>query len=270
MAGFLILLTVIMVFLWIIIKAQLISDFQQTVRKDVTLEGYPVEGLEKRELQEYIQEMALQIDRLPGNAYLDRETGEMVAEMLGWQVDKTVTAERVWNAPSGEMVLLEIIQLDPELTVEHFTRIHEEIGAFHTWIGGGGGRATNIILATASLNNYIMFPGDVFSFNKANGPRTAERGYQPAPIIVGNAVVPGIGGGVCQVSSTLYNAVLQAGLEVVERYPHSQPVGYVPPGKDATISDYLDFKFRNNTDSMIMLKTATWGGRIDVRIIKEK
>ncbi|HHX77032.1 MAG TPA: VanW family protein, partial [Firmicutes bacterium] len=66
---------------------------------------------------------------------------------------------------------------------------------------------------------------------------------------------PGIGGGVCQVSTTLFNAVDRAGLEIVERYRHSQPIDYVPLGRDATISDYLDFKFRNNTDNYILIRS---------------
>ena len=197
------------------------------------------------------------------------ETGMPVTEVFGSMVDVTATVEKVMEAEPHSRLLLEVIELDPEITSAHFANITEEIGAYHTWIGGGGGRATNIILATAMLNNYILLPGDLFSFNTANGPRTAERGYQPAPIIVGNTVVPGLGGGVCQVSSTLYNAVLEAGLEIVERYPHSQPVGYVPPGRDATISDYLDFKFRNNSDHIVMIKSSTWGGRIDFRILQD-
>ncbi|MEW5785746.1 MAG: VanW family protein [Bacillota bacterium] len=242
---------------------------QRGVNPGVTLEGTPLGGMSRADVEAFVRETALTIDRLPRNAYLDRETGALVTEVLGCRVDVETTVEKVMQAQPHKMVLLELIQLDPELTAVHYSRVDREIGAYRTWIGGGGGRATNIILATAALNNYILFPGDLFSFNAANGPRTAARGYQPAPVIVGNTVVPGLGGGVCQVSSTLYNAVLQAGLEVVERYPHSQPVGYVPPGRDATISDYLDFKFRNNTDHLLLIKTATWDGSIDIRILQD-
>jgi vancomycin resistance protein YoaR len=241
----------------------------EKVRHGVTLEGAALEKMSRRALTSFVRELAAEINRVPRNAYLDAETGEIAAEVAGWQVDVQATVAKVMAAPRGSHILLDLVQLDPEITVEHYRRINEEIGAYRTWIGGGGGRATNIILATATLNHYIMMPGELFSFNRANGPRTAERGYQPAPIIVGNTVVPGLGGGVCQVSTTLYNAVLQAGLEVVERYPHSEPVGYVPPGMDATISDYLDFKFRNNTDQMIMIVASNWGGSIDIRILQD-
>lgn len=97
-------------------------------------------------------------------------------------------------------------------------------------------------------------------------PRDAEHGYELAPIIVGNTVVPGYGGGICQVSTTLYNAVRQAGLEIVERYPHSLPVDYVPSGMDATVSNHLDFKFRNNTERFILIRTASYGYVLVVEI----
>ncbi len=239
------------------------------VRRGVELEGKPAEGLSRREVEALVEELAAKIDHPPRNAFIDPHSGEIVAEVTGLQIDRTSTVEKGMTAPAGGKVLPEVIQLDPEITVAHFAVINREIGAFRTWIGGGGGRATNIILATASLNNYLLLPGEVFSFNAANGPRTAERGYRPAPVIVGNTVVPGLGGGVCQVSTTLYNALLRADLEVVERYPHSQPVGYVPPGMDATVADTLDFKFRNNTDRLIMIRSSNWNGSIDIRIWQE-
>ncbi|NLZ33260.1 MAG: VanW family protein [Firmicutes bacterium] len=236
------------------------------VRRGVELEGIPVEGLTRREVAALVEELAAAIDEPPRNAFIDPRSGEVVAEVIGRQVDRPATVEKVMNAPAGSKVLAVVIALDPEITAAHFAAIDREIGAFRTWIGGGGGRAVNIMLATASLNNYLLLPGEIFSFNAANGPRTAERGYRPAPVIVGHTVVPGLGGGVCQVSTTLYNAVLRAGLEVVERYPHSQPVGYVPPGMDATVADTLDFKFRNSSDRLIMIRSSNWGGSIDIRI----
>lgn len=248
-----------------------INRLYRGVNSGVTLEGTAMEGMLRREVEYFVEQLAKDINRTPRHAYLDRNTGELVTEVYGIQVDVQTTVQRVMQASAHGRVILKTVQLDPEITAAHLYRITQVIGSYQTWIGGGGGgRVTNIILATAMLNNYILLPGDLFSFNRANGPRTAERGYQPAPVIVGNTVIPGLGGGVCQVSSTLYNAVLQAGLEVVERYPHSQPVDYVPPGRDATVSDYLDFKFRNNTDNLILIKSAVWGGAIDIRIFTDR
>ncbi len=235
----------------------------------VSVEGVFVEGLSKPEIETIIGRLSENVFRRPRNAYLDPWTDQVVSEVYGIQVDESSTVQRVMKAPAGSRVLLDLVELDPEITAGLFAQITRPVSSYHTVYGSGGGRNTNIELAAAAINNYLLFPGEIFSFNKAVGPRTMERGYELAPIIVGSSVVPGLGGGICQVSSTLYNAVLEAELEVVERYPHSQPVGYVPPGRDATVSDYLDFKFQNNRDRVVMIKTACWGGRIEVEILMQ-
>jgi len=239
---------------------------QKNVRRGVELDGMLVEGLSRREVNSLVRRLAAELAQPPRDAFIDPQSGEIVPEMPGWQLDGPLTVERIMKAPASSKVLPVLIQLDPEISTAHLNSIRDEIGAYRTWIGGGGNRAANIILATTSLNNYLLLPGEIFSFNAANGPRTAERGYRPAPVIVGHTVVPGLGGGVCQVSTTLYNAVLRANLEVVERYPHSQPVGYVPPGMDATVADTLDFRFRNNSDRLIMIRASNWNGSIDIRV----
>ncbi len=111
------------------------------------------------------------------------------------------------------------------------------------------GRASNVILTANRVNGTILMPGEVFSYDKTVGSRTRENGYMEAGVYIGNKVETGIGGGICQTSSTLYSAVLYANLEIVSRTSHSLPVSYMPPGQDATIAEgYIDFKFRNNTE----------------------
>lgn len=239
---------------------------QQTVRRGVELDGMLMEGLSRREVSALVQQLAGKLAQLPRSAFVDPQSGGIVPEIPGWQLDIPLTTERIMDATANSRVLPVLIQLDPEISTAHFNSIREEIGAYQTWIGGGGNRAANIILATTSLNNYLLLPGEIFSFNKATGPRTAERGYRPAPVIVGHTIVPGLGGGICQVSTTLYNSVLRAKLEVVERYPHSQPIDYVPLGMDATVADSLDFRFCNNSDHLIMIRASNWGGSVDVQI----
>lgn len=238
------------------------------VNSGVRLEGLLVEGMLEDELYDVIKRAVPEIEVIPRNAVADRKTDEVITEVAGKKVHKSLTVEKLLNAEPDSWVSLEIIELDPAITASLYESINHEIGYYHTYIGGGGGRAENIILGTLLINNYLMPPGDVFSFNKTLGPITYERGFRYAPIISGGAIVPGLGGGLCQVASTLYNAVLEADLEVVERTPHSRPVGYVPRGRDATVSTYIDFKFRNNTNGFVIIDTSTAGHRINVTLLK--
>ncbi|RUQ26656.1 vanomycin resistance protein VanB [Peribacillus cavernae] len=118
------------------------------------------------------------------------------------------------------------------------------------------GRTANIALSAQEINQIILGPGDRFYFNLIVGERTPERGYQKAKEIVNKEYVEGIGGGICQTSSTLYNAIDQAGLGIIELHHHSKQVGYVPKDRDATVSyGGKDFKFLNNKDFPVMIKT---------------
>ena len=131
-------------------------------------------------------------------------------------------------------------------------------------------RKQNIALASASLNNVFIDVGAEFSFNFTVGERTEKRGYQKAKIILNGEFADGVGGGVCQVSTTLYNAVLLAGLKVTEFHPHSLPVSYVSPSFDAMVnSGSSDLKFVNNTDNPIIIKTFADGNKLQVEIYGE-
>ena len=136
-------------------------------------------------------------------------------------------------------------------------------------------RKNNIILASKALNNVLVDVNAEFSFNKTVGPRTEKRGYKNAKIIVNGAFKEGVGGGVCQVSSTLYNAVLLSGLKITEYHPHSLPVGYVAPSFDAMVnSGSADLRFVNNTNNPIYIKSYADLNMIKIEIygqqLKEK
>ncbi len=119
------------------------------------------------------------------------------------------------------------------------------------------GRLENIRLACAATNEYVVGPGSVFSFNDVVGERTPQRGYQDAIIFKEKEKVKEPGGGICQLSSTIYLAALQAGLPVIERHAHQLPVDYVEEGQDAAVDyGHLDLKFQNNTADPITLQTA--------------
>jgi vancomycin resistance protein YoaR len=130
-------------------------------------------------------------------------------------------------------------------------------------ISGSPERRHNISLATRMLNLTLLYPGQTLSFNVAIGPVTAANGFRDAPVIVGEELVPGVGGGICQVSTTLFNAAVAAGLDVLERHTHSQPVSYVPPGQDATVAQYYkDLKVRNTTGSLVLIRGGSDGHRV--------
>ena len=133
------------------------------------------------------------------------------------------------------------------------------------------GRNKNIELSSQSIHNVIVGVDDYFSFNTQVGPRTKERGYQPATEIINGEYVMGIGGGICQTSSTLFNAVDQLGVQFVERHHHSLSVGYVPKGRDATVSyGSLDFRFQNTTGVPFLIQTIYSKDSITVQITTSK
>lgn len=133
------------------------------------------------------------------------------------------------------------------------------------------GRSTNIELSAASLNNVIVGSGDIFSFNLTVGPRELELGYQVAPEFLKGKVIMGVGGGICQTSSTLFNAIDKLGVKTLERHHHSRNVGYVPKGRDATVSfGGLDYKFQNTLGIPFVIKTYAKNGILSVVITTSK
>lgn len=129
------------------------------------------------------------------------------------------------------------------------------------------GRSKNIQLSASAINNVIVGNNDIFSFNSVVGPRDVAAGYQMAPEIIHGKMVMGIGGGICQTSSTLFNAVDQLEVKILERHKHSKDVGYVPKGRDATVSfGGLDFKFQNTLGIPFLVKSFYQRGGITVQI----
>ena len=122
-------------------------------------------------------------------------------------------------------------------------------------------RTTNLQLAASKINGTVLMPGETFSYNQVVGKRTIAAGYKEAPIYVSGEVVDGLGGGICQITSTLYNAVLYANLEIVERSNHQFVPSYVTASRDATVVyGSIDFKFKNNRDYPIKLVCSVFGG----------
>lgn len=143
------------------------------------------------------------------------------------------------------------------------------IGSYATAYSQNSSRAVNIALAVSRINGVIVQPGESFSFSQTILPRTAANGYVEAPTIVNKKYVPGIGGGICQVSSTLYAAMITAGLPATERHPHSLKVAYIPEGMDATISgNALDLRFTNTFAEPVQIQATADQGTLTVSLCK--
>lgn len=141
------------------------------------------------------------------------------------------------------------------------------IGSYATSYDANISRAVNVSLAASRINGVVIQPGDNFSFNQTILPRTAANGYVEAAMIVGKKYVLGTGGGICQVSSTLYAAMLSAGLPATERHPHSLQVHYIPEGMDATISgNTLDLRFTNIFAQPLQIQASADQGTLTISL----
>jgi len=162
-----------------------------------------------------------------------------------------------------------VLKKDPEIGEAYLARfLPLNLVASHTTsYQDKNDRAHNILLAAKSLDGFTVWPGETLSFNKVVGPRTEDRGYRKASVFFGDEVIDDYGGGVCQVSTTLYVALLKAGFGIVERYNHGMPVSYVPLGLDATVVfDVLDLKMKNLGDAPFIIKVDAEEGNLTVKV----
>ncbi|MFC5713994.1 VanW family protein [Thalassorhabdus alkalitolerans] len=231
--------------------------------------GEPVIDHEK--IEEFLDRMEQRVFQSPVNASIDK--GEnIIPGKEGYKLDRKAMFGRVsqfYYSGGSTVVSAPLIPIHPKVDVELLSEIREkQIGQYITYFNRKKKeRATNISLAVEAINNHVVFPGETFSFNEVVGQRTKEKGYLSAPIIIKGKMYDGIGGGICQVSSTLFNAVDKAGMEITQRYTHSKRVSYVPPGRDATVSWHgPDFTFKNGYNQPILLRAKTVGGMVVVQV----
>ncbi|MCK8826254.1 VanW family protein [Natroniella acetigena] len=238
------------------------------VEDGVSYHQHDLSGYLPHEVEELLLDYSQELILYPVDATVDQESGEIVPEVFGQILDITATKKEIMEAEEGKYLESVLERIEPYIKQEQLEKITKEIGVYTTRITGSENRRENIKLATKLINNQLVLSDEVFSFNQIVGPRTKEKGFKEAPEIVNGRLVPGVGGGICQVSSTLYNALKQEELEVVERHTHSKDVSYVPEGKDATVAwDYFDFKFKNNFEQPIIVKASSGGGYVTVRIL---
>lgn len=195
----------------------------------------------------------------PADAYLDKETREIVPSVTGVDFD-TAQAQAVLDAAGeGETVSVPLLLTEPKLTTAKLEAnlFKDVLGSGSTTCAGPSNRWYNIDLAAKRLNGTILLPGETFSYNDTVGPYTLASGYKAAGTYQNGQSVDATAGGICQLSSNLYWVTLKANLEIVERHKHQFNGGYMPViGTDATVwSDQLDFRFQNNTDYPIKIES---------------
>ncbi len=237
--------------------------------KEISLDVETIPA-KKPDLEKFYQELTAP----KKNAEYIFENGEVriEPEKVGIKVDKSKIKEAL--ASEQEQYELEVETDEPDVKAEELQKLlfRDTLGSFSSSFATSTyARASNVILTANRINGKILMPGDVFSYDGTIGRRTVANGYKEAGVYIGNKVESGIGGGICQTSSTLYSAVLYSNLEIVARTSHSLPVSYVPLGQDATIAEgYIDFKFRNNTDYPIKIVAAVNGRRLTCSVLGVK
>lgn len=232
----------------------------------VTVEGVAVGGLTRGEATAALQGLAAERYVPPADARFADGDGAVVAERPGQILDAAATVGEALAAPAGAAVAAAYRPVAPALTAAALAAARAAGACTTPILDASPGRVENIRLTAALLNNAAIAAGDEFSFNRRTGEPTRERGFRPATVLVDGRREEELGGGMCQVSSTLYNAVLAAGLQVTERHAHSQPVAYVPPGRDATTYTDKDLRFVNTTRRTLVMRAFTDGKKLTVEL----
>lgn len=231
-------------------------------------------------LRSYIEEKCTPFDVKAKNSKLKLVDGKFKAtkshDGMKVQVEDTVTviSDALLREISEEALeVTAVVKVTKaKYTKEQVSKCKDLLGNYSTsYSTSNAARKNNVSTAANYINGTILYPNETFSTIKTIKDRTEENGYQAAPEYSSGKVVDGIGGGVCQVSTTLYNAVINAELEIVERAPHSMVVAYVDVSRDAAIAgDYKDFKFKNNTDAPIYIAAVADGSTLSFRIYGEE
>ncbi|MBT2763547.1 VanW family protein [Paenibacillus sp. ISL-20] len=238
-------------------------------RSDHALDVFPLLDMDK-----YNQ----WVDALDRKTYLEARnarigsSGQIIPGQNGHRLDRRKLLEQYysyWYGTGGATVEAPRYPIYPKVDTELLASLRvKPIGYYVTYFNSNNkNRSHNIALAAQAIDSAVVFPGETFSFNQVVGIRTVDRGYKRAGVIVRGELSEGVGGGICQVSSTLYNAIDRAGLQIVKRYSHSRNVPYVLPGRDATVSwGGPDFVFENAYNQPILIRAFGNGGRMTVAI----
>lgn len=231
--------------------------------------GIPL--IDEDKLQAWIERVRKATYRAPIDAKLG-DSGAMIPEQKGMQINSQQVRlgfyEYVYGTGSARLAN-PTKALVPKVDRGLLAHLRQkQIGYYTTYFNPRNfNRSHNIKLAAEAINNYVLLPGEIFSFNRVVGQRTKQKGYLEAPVIVQGELSEGIGGGICQVSSTLFNAVDRAGIHIVKRYSHSRKVPYVPPGRDATVSwNGPDLLFQNKYPYPVLILAKSRHGQVYISV----
>ncbi|GFZ34438.1 exported protein [Clostridium zeae] len=234
---------------------------------------------DSEELNKFEKNIASKIDRKPKDASINiiNKAIKINEDQAGVVLNKELLDKNLKEALTGSwnkdiVVDGEIQVANAKINKEQLSKIDGVLSSFSTdYSTSTEARANNIAIAAKACNGKIVMPGDTFSYNATLGERTYEKGYREAPIYKNNEVVDDVGGGICQVSTTLYRAAMRANLKAVERHNHSFKATYSPLGLDATVTwGYLDYKFKNTYDFPIYIEAVISGRTVSFNIYGNK
>jgi vancomycin resistance protein YoaR len=219
-----------------------------------------------------------ELDRTAADARFERGSDEVVPEVPGFSLDVYATLARLEDAVvRGDAEVEAAGQFVPaRLKADALRQVHVEdvLAYFETRYERDAkheARSFNLAHAASKLDGTVLFPGEVFDFNEVVGPRTEVNGYKVAPVIAQGELVDGIGGGTCQVAGTLHAAAFFAGLDILERHPHTRPSAYIKMGLDAAVAyPTIDLKFRNPYAYPVVVREIVQGGTVRAEIVGPK
>lgn len=235
---------------------------------------------DSKPVKELIGVMQKEIDKQPANAavtMVSKGNFSITPDKKGSKLNIESLEKDILSKISGDLngdveIQAPVEEVQASITGDKLSKINTKISSFSTnFSTSTAARATNISLATSFINGKVLMPGETFSFNDVVGQRTASRGFQEAPVIIGNKVDSGLGGGICQVSTTLYNAAIRANLQTVERIHHTLPSHYIGLGMDATV-DYgnIDYKFKNTLEFPVYIEAYTENRNVVFSVYSDK
>lgn len=220
-----------------------------------------------------LQDIYLLVCTDSADAVVDEKTFEITPEVYGYGFDLPAAQAALENCPYGETMEFPFLPKVPERTQEMIEQelYGDILGEYKTPHTPEENRNVNLRLACEAINGTIVLPGETFSYNKVLGERTEERGYKPAPSYVNGLTVDTVGGGICQVSSTLYYVCLISDMDIVVRAPHGYVSSYIPKGMDAAVSwGSQDYKFKNSNATPIRIEAWMENGYVYVRILGQE